>query len=129
MINKYMINKYMTNEYMTNELLEEIELEEIDDECCIICQENITNEFGILNCQCKTLYFHNKCLNEWLTKCNKCPQCSKKFYNKPSNYYNKQSKKYSKPSNYNGNNQPNIFAMNYNILRILSGMSGLRYSS
>jgi hypothetical protein len=48
--------------------LEEIILEEIEDEYCMICQDIIVNEFGILNCDCKTLYFHNNCLNTWLNK-------------------------------------------------------------
>ena len=100
------------------------EIEKLEDECCIICQENITNEFGILNCDCKTLYFHNKCMNIWLTNCNKCPQCSKKFKNKPLKY--NKSSKYN--NQYNGINH-NVFLMNYNILRMMSGMAGLRYSS
>ena len=108
-------------------LLEEIKLEEIEDVYCIICQENITNEFGILNCHCKTLYFHNQCLNKWLKKCNRCPQCNKYFCNKPTKFY-KQIKIYNNKNNTN-NNRLNVFTINYNMLRIMSGMPALRYSS
>jgi len=99
-------------------ILEEINLEKTEDECCIICRDIIINEFGLLNCDCKTLYFHNNCLNIWLIKCNKCPQCNKKFPNKPSKY----KKTYI-------NNPIGMFLVNYNILRIMSGFGGLIYSS
>ena len=102
-------------------LLHEINLEEIEDECCVICQDIITNEFGILNCNCKTLYFHNKCLNDWLNKCKKCPQCSKTFFSKPS--------KFNKPFKFNKPKDFYMFASYYNILRIMSGLGGLSYSS
>ena len=117
-------------------LLQEIDLEEIEDDCCIICQDIITNEFGILNCDCKTLYFHNNCLNTWLKKCNKCPQCSKKFnskpskFNKPTNFYNKLIiNNHQEPIVDNHQEKLCVYAINYNILRIMSGMSGLAYSS
>jgi len=56
--------------------------------CCLICLENIENEFVILNCKCKTAVYHNKCINE-LIKINKdrcnyisCPHCRHIFNNK-----------------------------------------------
>jgi hypothetical protein len=60
----------------------------MEDFCCLICLENIENEFVILNCKCKTAVYHNKCINE-LIKINKlncdyisCPHCRHIFNNK-----------------------------------------------
>jgi len=95
------------------------------DDICIICLENIKNEFCILNCHCKNQYFHNKCINELInfSRFNKfsCPLCRYKFPRKPR--FNKFNNRYisSTPTS--------VFAINYNILRIISGYSGLSYSS
>lgn len=43
---------------------------------CLICRENINNEFVILNCLCKNV-FHQTCINKWIDKCRSCPTCRK----------------------------------------------------
>ncbi len=87
------------------------------DEYCLICLDVIVNEFSILTCNCKTIVFHNKCINTWLTRCNKCPQCIKKFCNKPQNLGISNLKKLQ------------IFSSFYNVMRIIEGYPYLAYTS
>jgi len=98
-------------------LLDGIKSNESENECCSICNDIITNEFGVLNCTCKTIFFHNKCLNLWLSKSVEynCPQCSKKFNKKPIKF---NKKKYD---------QKYLFILSYNCLRVMSGMPPISY--
>jgi hypothetical protein len=101
------------------------------DDCCLICNDIITNEFTILNCNCKSSLYHKSCIEQWFKISKKCPTCNKKFHEKPTKYkklISQNSYSINSQNSYSINNQ-NIFAINYNILRIMSGMSGLRYSS
>ena len=52
---------------------------------CFICLKNITNEFIILPCGCKSIY-HNKCIDRWFNIKKNCPTCRKEF---KILYYNK----------------------------------------
>jgi len=44
---------------------------------CIICLEYIENDFAnkkYFNCNCEH-YFHNKCIECWMSKTRTCPMC------------------------------------------------------
>ena len=47
---------------------------------CLICCEEITTEFAILNCECPYNY-HNKCIKKWFKIDRSCPNCRKKWWN------------------------------------------------
>ena len=85
---------------------------------CTICYNNIDNEFSILNCNCKSSVYHTSCINQWYLHYKRCPTCNHKFNDKPSKILKNISSKIY-----------NIFAINYNMLRFMIGMNGLRYSS
>ena len=97
---------------------------------CLICLENIENEFCILNCNCKTSIYHNKCINELINFNIKehirirCPQCRYIFKTKP-----RLNIKYAIDSNTGNEINVQVFAVNYNILRIMSGMGSISYSN
>ncbi len=109
---------------MDNHLIDDCPIDNhlIDDCICNICYENIINEFCILNCPCKTSFYHNKCFYNWSIYNLSCPMCRKHFRKKPLplKILNRQQ-----INDYNGD----VFAVNYNILRIMSGMHGLTYTS
>jgi len=85
---------------------------------CAICYNSVKNFLCYTNCQCQEVY-HEHCLSRW-NKVNKsCPTCRKKYKQKPN-----LSQKPNLPQTTN----LNPFLLNYNILRIMSGMSGLSYS-
>jgi hypothetical protein len=110
-------------------------------ETCVYCLDVIDNDLCILSCGCKSYLYHNKCINNYLQFKNQCPTCKKQWAQKPvfkSNYVKKNqpienvswtppiSRPYVHHPTQTG---PTIFALNYNILRILSGNSGLQYTN
>lgn len=87
---------------------------------CPICYETITNLY-VTSCSHK---FCESCINKWKdTHAKTCPMCRTNIF-VDSN---------SKNDNYTyqptGTMDIHIFAMQYNILRIMSGTAGLSYSS
>lgn len=113
----------------------------MNEETCVYCWGVIDNDLCILTCGCKTSFYHNECINNYLQFKNQCPTCKKQWAQKPafkSNYVNKNqpienvswtpsvSKPYAPQQFQTG---PTIFALNYNILRILSGNAALQYTS
>lgn len=95
-------------------------MEEIETNCAI-CLGAIDDSFCILNCNCKNSFFHLNCINKWFEIKKQCPLCKFNFHPKPT---------FSK--NYSGSPPLGpipMFTLNWNILRILSGMPGLHYSS
>ena len=117
--------------------------EHLDD--CSICLEKILNDDKhITSCNHS---FHEECMARWMSLNNSCPLCRKHldlhiYDNDDEEYYDDEDY----PINYmrimnanntisNSNNTPlpdgslRIFAVNYNVLRIMSGMGGLSYSS
>lgn len=52
-------------------------------ECCIICNDYITNSFSILNCNCKDTMYHNKCIEDWFKIHLRCPTCNQVYKNNP----------------------------------------------
>ncbi len=118
--------------------------EHLDD--CSICLENIINEEHKNITTCNHI-FHSECMAKWMSLNHNCPLCRK---NLDLNIYDEidveENDDYDNPINYmrimnanntisNSNNTPlpdgsvRIFAVNYNVLRIMSGMGGLSYSS
>lgn len=101
----------------------------MDNEICLICQDIIINEYVILNCNCK-YYYHSKCIKYYLTHNNNCPVCKHKYMGKPkksqTNILNnlKSSISLESPSDI-----IRLYATNYNILRIMSGMGSIGYST
>lgn len=45
---------------------------------CIICKNLITNNFTILQCNCKIIY-HTECINIWFKNNLSCPICRKQW--------------------------------------------------
>lgn len=109
-------NAYIRN-FIENECTK-VEKGEID--CiCPICyeeddelEENEEQHTYIL-LPCKHLY-HVHCISEWFKIQNNCPHCRKKY-----NF---------KTRGLTDSDQLRIYAVNYNVLRIFSGMGGLPYS-
>jgi hypothetical protein len=99
----------------------------MEDNICIICLENIENEFYILNCYCKSKLYHNECINELFKKQLRCPLCRYIFPRKPYKKLNIRILRNRIIPITNNNIQ--IFATNFNILRIMSGMRSLSYSN
>jgi hypothetical protein len=94
----------------------------LNDIYCPICFGDINFDFCTLNCDCKTSVYHKNCIDSWFKIKKQCPVCKKQF-NK-----NKPLKKVVQP-HFPIKPFSNVFGINYNILRIMSGMSGLQYSS
>jgi hypothetical protein len=122
--------------------------EHLDD--CSICLENIINEEHKKITTCNHI-FHEECMAKWILQNNSCPLCRK---NIDLNIYGRNDEEndgdsdsdgdddYDNPIINNSNTNNNIsynntllpdslhvFAANYNVLRIMSGMGGLSYSS
>ena len=93
---------------------------------CIICRENITNEFCMTSCGCAFAIFHQACINEWTKIKYTYPCCNQTFNIKPIIKRYKSITPYIPPHN---NNRFEIFAFNYNFLRIMMGRSTLQYSN
>ena len=108
--------------------------EHLDD--CSICLENIINEEHKSITSCKHI-FHEECMARWMSLNHSCPLCRKHFdyevdgYN-DENYYDNINP-VNNNSNINniltGSDYVRVFAVNYNVLRTMSGMAGLSYSS
>ena len=39
----------------------------MEDLICLICLEEISDDFCFINCQCPRIY-HNDCINQWFNK-------------------------------------------------------------
>lgn len=97
---------------------------------CIICKENIINEFCLTNCQCTFAIFHQKCLSEWNRLNNRYPCCNLPFKRKPSRYNKrKRYNPYGLDNNHHNQFGTSLYALNFNFMRIISGMSPLQYSN
>jgi hypothetical protein len=55
------------------------------DECCIICNDTITNSFSILTCNCKNVMYHITCIETWFRIHLRCPTCNYKYTKNPFN--------------------------------------------
>jgi len=119
--------------------------EHIDD--CSICLENIINEEHKKITTCNHI-FHEECMAIWILQNNSCPLCRK---NLDSNTYDEDNDEENDGDENNDGDNPiinnsitnnnisynntslpdslHVFAVNYNVLRIMSGMGGLSYSS
>ena len=121
--------------------------EHLDD--CSICLENIINEEHKKITTCNHT-FHEECMVRWMSLNHSCPLCRK---NLDLNIYGRNDEENDGDSNddydeydnpiinnsntnnnisYNNTSLPDslqVFAVNYNVLRIMSGMGGLSYSS
>ena len=51
---------------------------------CIICLNDIKNQFTLINCNCN-YHYHDKCINKWLAISKSCPVCRKKFNKRRDN--------------------------------------------
>ena len=125
-------------------------IEHID---CSICLEKIVNDDKHITSCNHT--FHEECITKWMSLNHNCPLCRK---NLDLNIYdeivndeendgdgNDDYDEYDNPINTNINNSNtnnnisynntslpdslHVFAVNYNVLRIMSGMGGVSYSS
>jgi hypothetical protein len=87
----------------------------IDDNAnqCPICWEPITDH---KTTECNHTMC-TKCLDKWLESNNSCPICRMKIQN------------HTHPSNALPQIPIQVFASNYNVFRIMSGLGGLSYSS
>lgn len=108
---------------------------------CMICHSGIEREgFTLTSCECKTVY-HTSCFEKWINTCRTCPTCRYRYKLKPPPK-NRRSKVINISSvsrinndilrsNMNGisNTQSLVFAVNYNILRIMSGLGGLSFTN
>jgi hypothetical protein len=129
--------------------------EHLDD--CSICLENIINEEHKKITTCNHI-FHEECMARWMSLNHNCPLCRKNLdldiydeinveenddgdvnddyddydeYDNPINRHINNSNTNNNIS-YNNTSLPDslhVFAMNYNVLRIMSGMGGVSYSS
>ena len=80
---------------------------------CPICWETITNH---KTTECNHTMC-TKCLDKWLESNNSCPICRKKIQNQIHESNNLSQIPIS------------VFALNYNVLRIMNGLGELSYSS
>ena len=118
--------------------------EHLDD--CSICLENIINEETKQITSCNHT-FHEECMAKWMSLNHSCPLCRK---NLDLNIYGRNDEENDGDSNddydnpiinnsntnnnisYNNTSLPDslhVFAVNYNVLRTMSGMGRLSYSS
>ena len=115
--------------------------EHLDD--CSICLENIINEEHKKITTCNHT-FHEECMAKWMSLNHSCPLCRK---NLDLNIYDEIDEENDNDGNdnpiinnsntnnnisYNNTSLPDslhVFAMNYNVMHIMSGMGGLSYSS
>ena len=96
---------------------------------CAICQDKITNEFCTLNCGCKYVY-HSKCIKTWFKRDLSCPTCRKKWKKKKkanTELIDEINRRLHLESI--GINSTRMYATNWNVLRIMSGMAGLTYTT
>jgi hypothetical protein len=120
--------------------------EHLDD--CSICLENIINEEHKTITSCKHI-FHAECMAKWMSLNHNCPLCRKNLdldiYDEIVNDEENDGDSNDDGDNpiinnsitnnnisYNYTSLPDslhVFAANYNVLRIMSGMGGLSYSS
>ena len=122
--------------------------EHLDD--CSICLENIIYEEHKKITTCKHT-FHKECMARWMSLNHNCPLCRKNLdlniydendedeENDDVNDFGNDDNTIINNSNTNNNISYNntslpdgslhVFAVNYNVLRIMSGMGGLSYSS
>ena len=115
---------------------------------CSICLENILNDDKHIT-SCNHI-FHKECMARWMSLNHSCPLCRK---NLDLNIYGRNDEENDGDSNddydyddnpiinnsntnnnisYNNTSLPDslhVFAMNYNVMHIMSGMGGLSYSS
>ena len=103
----------------------------ISDNECILCMNEI-NKYDLHKLNCSH-YFCKLCINIWLEEHNYCPLCSDEI-----NKINKFDEIDEIYETHLMNNIDNIsfndntlysYAVNYNILRIMSGLGGLAYSN
>lgn len=82
-------------------------------EKCLICHEEINNNFTITSCKCNVIY-HSVCYEKWINKNRSCPTC--RYIYKIKTCKNNKKNKF------------NITFNNYNILRIMNSLGGLTFS-
>lgn len=63
-------------------------------------------------------HFCRECIDSWMREHSTCPLCRANITNEATN---------ETPTDWE--NRIRIYAMNYNILRVMSGMGGLAYSN
>lgn len=98
-------------------------------ECeCPICQE-LTSTPKTTTCQHT---FCASCLDKWLAENNTCPMCRNQILDTNNSTHTHNSTEVDRLGRVLTFNHPIrelVWAQNYNILRIMSGMGGLTYSS
>ena len=108
--------------------------EHLDD--CSICLEKIVNEEHKKITTCNHI-FHEECMARWMSLNHSCPLCRKHFDYEVDGYNDENYDDNINPVNNNsninniltGSDYVRVFAVNYNVLRTMSGMAGLSYSS
>lgn len=83
---------------------------------CLICKDEVENGFTITHCGCNVIY-HSKCYEKWINNNRSCPTCRHIYNKKPCKENEYQESE----------NSVNIFSLQYNILRIMSGLGGLSF--
>ena len=90
-------------------------------DCPITC-EDFDEDDVIIITSCKHIFLREN-LENWFKDHNSCPMCRKNIMNPVKNKdNNEKNPEYS-------NRGINIFAANYNIIRMMNGMSGLAFSN
>lgn len=102
---------------------------------CIICSEELKSELFITHCG---HHYHNECIKKWLTTKKNCPMCRSKTHYNPyipekirskcyaHSYRNSIIESYGFEGTYDNINLLSM-AINHNMMRIYSGLAGLRY--
>ena len=92
---------------------------------CYICLDINTDPTNITALKCNHT-FCSPCITEWLKNNDGCPECN---YNDCSKFNDYDERALIEDTNKNDMCELSMYAINYNVLRIMSGMAGLAYSS
>lgn len=108
--------------------------------CCEALSESDQHE-RLLDCKHDT-YFHAECLQEWFEKEKCCPLCRGAIFKPKDLVPYKEISYYPfaiQPETYQPSGHINwtkiynptlqIYAVNYNVLKVMSGMGGMMYSN